>query len=89
LERSDSAPAPAAAVVRPFSSTASLEALLTHAHEYSPSEPGRRHRMLAAYLEVAARVPIIEVAFRRDLKAFDALLDRIIDVAGLDPQLTR
>ena len=63
---------------------AAFTAMLTHAHEFDPSDTGRRARMMQAYLALVDRVPVREVTFAPDRERLDLLLDAICEGLGLD-----
>jgi hypothetical protein len=75
---SDGGQRPRVAGVSP---AAAFRAMLTHAHEFDPSDARRRARMMQAYLELVAHVPVCEVTFEPVRDQLDVLLDTI--VAGL------
>jgi hypothetical protein len=64
---------------------AAFTALLTHAHEFDPSDGDRRARMMQSYLDLAARVPLCQVTFAPVRGQLDILLDTIIE--GLELEL--
>ena len=85
LRRMDSAPAGGAAVIEPIAPSQAFATVLIHAHEFNPFDQDRRRRMLQAYLEVAATVPVYDVRFAPGREHFDAVLDAITGTLGLRP----
>lgn len=75
--------------IRRLQGAEAFSALLAHAHVFDPTDHRRRERMLVAYLDVAATVPIFEVAFAPIPGKLDTLLDVIGGAFGLQPQLLR
>jgi hypothetical protein len=71
--------------VTPVSPASAFRAMLTHAHEFDPSDEGRRARMMQAYLDLVDRVPVCEVTFAPDREQLNLLLDTV--VAGLSLEL--
>jgi len=69
----------AAASVRVVSPAEAFPELLVHAHEFDPHDPERRARMMQTYLDLAALVPVLEVAFVPNRNRLDALLDTIVE----------
>jgi hypothetical protein len=59
-------------------------AMLTHAHEFDPSDSGRRARMMETYLALVDRVPVREVTFAPDREQLDFLLDAVCDGMNLE-----
>jgi hypothetical protein len=57
---------------------AALRALLAQAHCFDPTTPATRERVLRNYLEIAAQVPVYDLAYRPGLDALDALLDAVL-----------
>jgi hypothetical protein len=57
--------------------------LLTHAHEFEPSNRVRRGRMLDSYMALAAGVPVFEATYRPGREAFEDVLDAIVDRLGI------
>jgi hypothetical protein len=74
-------PRPQVAAVPP---AAAFTALLTHAHEFDPSDNERRARMMQSYLDLAAHVPVCEVRFAPVREQLDELLDTIIERLALE-----
>jgi hypothetical protein len=81
--------APASEVTHPrvsvVSPASAFREMLTHAHEFDPTDEGRRARMMQAYLDLVARLPIYEVTFAPDREQLNLLLDTV--VAGLSLEL--
>jgi hypothetical protein len=57
--------------------------VLVHAHEFNPFDEERRRRMLQAYLDLVAIVPVFAVRFQRGPDRFSHLLDAVIAIVGL------
>jgi len=57
--------------------------LLIHAHEFDPNDPERRARMMQTYLDLAARVPVVEINFVPNRDRLEALLDVIVGELSL------
>ena len=57
--------------------------VLTHAHEFDPSNLDRRRRMLQTYLELLDVVPVYDVRFRPGVEHFPRVLDAIVARLGL------
>jgi hypothetical protein len=57
--------------------------VLTHAHEFDPSNLDRRRRMLQTYLELLDVVPVYDVRFRPGVEHFPRILDAIVASLGL------
>jgi hypothetical protein len=57
--------------------TEALPCLLEHAHRFDLSDPDVRRRTVQSYLRVAARVPVLRVAFVPGFDRLEALLDTI------------
>jgi hypothetical protein len=60
-----------------------FSAVLANAHEFDPTDADRRARMLRAYLDLVAVVPVFDVRFRPGPEHFAHLLDAVVDVVGL------
>jgi len=58
-------------------------AVLTHAHEFDPSNLDRRRRMLQTYLELLDAVPVYQVRFRPGAEHFPHVLDALVARLGL------
>jgi hypothetical protein len=72
-------------LIAPVCPASAFRHMLTHAHEFDPSDEGRRARMMQAYLDLVARVPVYEVTFAPDREQLSLLLDTV--VAGLSLEL--
>src|SRR5262249_2883141 len=72
--------------VRRVAAGEALTGLLTHAHEFDPSDAARRTRMLATYLSLADSHPGYEVTFRPGLEKLDAVLDAIEAALQIAPE---
>jgi len=81
LERQPNRPAPLVERVEPH---AAFRALLTHAHEFDPSDAQRRAQLLEAYLTIVDRVPIYRVVFEATHGSIAVLLDAIINGLALE-----
>ncbi len=76
--------APGAAIqIRTLGRAEAFPGILAQAHEFDPAHTERRHRMLDVYLDVAAGVPMFEVAFRPEPSQFERLLDEIEERIGM------
>jgi len=73
----------AAPQVRPVAAAEAFPELLVHAHEFDPYDPDRRARMMKAYLDLAAEVPVFEVAFVPNRARLDSVLDSIVNHLSL------
>jgi hypothetical protein len=71
-----------AASVAGLSPVEAFTRLLPHALEFNPSDRARRKRLLEAYLDLAAIVPVFQIRFRPGPDSFSAVLDAI--AAALD-----
>jgi len=52
--------------------------VLSHAHEFDPSNLDRRRRMLQTYLELLDVVPVYDVRFRPGVEHFPRVLDALV-----------
>jgi hypothetical protein len=75
VSRSDDDRAPVA--LRRLSPAAAFGALMQHAHAFSLADPARTRLMASHYLQVAASVPVLDLAFRADLARIPAILDEL------------
>jgi hypothetical protein len=75
LRRTDSA-APNLSIRR-LSSSEAFSAVLDHSCCFSPLGGERKRRMINNYLELAARVPIVQVSFKPGFENLPAILDGI------------
>jgi hypothetical protein len=57
--------------------TRAFAAALDHGYFFAPHDAVRKRRMLLAYLDLVARVPVLEVRFRPGFGRLPALLDAI------------
>lgn len=62
---------------------AAFRALLAHAHCFDPTTPASQQRLLRNYLDIAAGVPIYRLVYAPGLDRLDAMLDVILDRAGV------
>lgn len=65
-------------LVKPVAAAEAFPQLLVHAHEFDPYDPDRRARMMQTYLDLAANVPVFEVAFVPNRARLDSVLDAIV-----------
>jgi hypothetical protein len=84
LRRLDSASAgsPPAVVTRLHPADAFTEVLI-HAHEFNPFDVSRRRRMLEAYLQAVAMLPVFDVQFMPGREQLDSVLDIVTEALGL------
>jgi hypothetical protein len=87
LRRDDGPVCGAAGTVSPMTSTDAFTAALTHAHEFDPTDRGRRALMVRTYLQLVGEVPTHEIAFATDAPRIDDLLDLVIDRLELEMPL--
>jgi hypothetical protein len=82
LERTDSPDAPVVAVT-PLTGADALSPLLANAYYFATGDPARLRTTTLAYLDLAARVPVLAVRFQPGLGHLDQVLDGIL--AALPP----
>ncbi len=78
-------PPGAAPAIRAVAPADAFPQILVHAHEFDPYDPERRARMMQAYLDLVAQVPVREVQFVPNRSRVDDLLDCVIEGLGLEP----
>ena len=81
LERLDAA---TATLVEQMDPARAFTSVLVHAHEFNPHDDARRRRMLEAYLELVAAVPVFTVQFPSGAEHMDdvfACVTRALNVA--------
>ena len=65
-----------------LTASAAFSQLMDYAHSFCTEVVERRRRMLRGYMELVARVPVLEVRFRPGFDAFPAVLDGLMSRVG-------
>jgi hypothetical protein len=69
--------APGSLAVRRLSGGEALSRALQHAYSFRPDDSGPGERTAVAYLELVARVPVVEVRFEARWEELDSLVDAV------------